>query len=210
MNDNLKKFLGGIVSAAIVAIGIYGNYLPLRKSQLYISSSREAYNARTLADFEKAISPALDASSPIGQSELVRNVATTVMGVIANSSDNTPLVDASLKYILAYYDPLIARGTGLGFEQDLYILGLIYQRAYLKTQNPKYLESSLFYYKEGYARGPERPQFLYGLFDAYRLAGDAGNVDMIMGQILKEWPGDDAAKNAYTQFKNKVQEMNRK
>ncbi|OGZ01790.1 MAG: hypothetical protein A2946_04000 [Candidatus Liptonbacteria bacterium RIFCSPLOWO2_01_FULL_53_13] len=209
MNDNLKKFLGVIVSAAIVAIGIYGNYLPLRKSQIYISSTREAYNAKTLADFEKAISPALDAPSPIGQSELVRNVATTVMGIIVNSDQNTPLIDASLKYALTYYDPLIARGKGLSFEQDLYILGLIYQRAYLKTQNPKYLESALYYYKEGYARGPKRPQFLYGLFDAYRLAGDVGNVDMIMSQILKEWPGDDAAKSAHAQFKNKVQEMNR-
>lgn len=199
-NNNAKAGIAIFISAIVLVAGVYGNYLPLRKSQAYIQGTQDAQGARTLVDFEQAISPSLDAPSPIGQSELVRNTAGSVLSIIGGAGTNAALVDASLKYITDYYAPLIARGHGMSFEQDLYILGLLHQRAFFQTHNVAYLESAIAYYKEGYARGPQRPQCLYGLFDVYRITGDAAQVEAVAKQILAQWPGDETVRAAYEKF----------
>jgi hypothetical protein len=200
-NANIKAGIAIALSALIAVAGFYGNYLPFRKSQLYIQSTREAQGAKTLVDFEKAMSLSLDAASPIGQNELVRNVAGMILSIIGGAEGNTPLVDASLKYITDYYAPIIERDRGLSFEQDLYILGLLHQKAFVITRNVSYLESAIAYYEKGYARGPKRPQSLYGLFDVYRMTGNVAQVDRVASQILEQWPNDDAIRNAYEKFK---------
>jgi hypothetical protein len=107
---------------------------------------------------------------------------------------------ALISYLRSYYDPIIARGKGMSFEQDLYLLGAIHEVAFTKTGNPLYLQGALQYYGEGVKLGPTRPQPLYGLFDVYRFAHDATDTIAVAQRILSLWPSDQNVQNGLAQF----------
>jgi hypothetical protein len=204
MDSTTKKIVAVFVSVLLFVIFIYGSYLPYHKSKLYIDGSRKAQTATTLVDFEAAIGPSLDATSPIGQNELVRNLGSMILTVVRNAGTNKDLAKAAIDYLNSYYKPIMDYGKGPSFSQDLYILGLINESAYLRTQDASYLTAAEGYYKEGYARGPKRPQFLYGLFDVDRFKGDEVASKQITEEILSYWPDDQTIKDQYQKFLEKV------
>jgi tetratricopeptide (TPR) repeat protein len=203
MNPTLKKFLCIVAVAFLLSVAYYGNYLPLRKSQLYIYTLRNLNSARSLQDLERIISTPLDAPSPIGQEELVRNTANIFMG-FAQQSDNNASIDDFMGFIGKYYKPIIDRGRGMSFEQNLYILGAMNEFAFVKTKQMKYLEAASEYYSKGLEFGPKRPQFLYGVFDIYRIEGNVDGAKKIAEQILSQWPDDDKTREALGDFLTKV------
>jgi hypothetical protein len=92
----------------------------------------------------------------------------------------------------------------MSFEQDMYVMGAMNEFAFVKTKDVKYLNAADYYYSKGLELGPKRPQFLYGMFDIYRIVGDVNNAEKIAGQILSQWPGDDKTRAAFNDFLNKV------
>ena len=198
-NTNVRKVIGVALSVVILGIAWYGNYLPLAKSQAFITTLQSLGSARTLQDFEGDLAKPLDMPSPIGQEELVRQAASTVLSVVQQVTDPTIVTDLN-KFIHGYYDPLIARGRGMSFEQDLYIMGGVSELSFQKTQNPQFLQDASNYYTEGNKLGPKRPQFLYGLFDVYRTEGNIASSTAVADQILSQWPTDTATRQALAHF----------
>lgn len=187
-NPTIKQAIAIAASVLLLSLGYYSSYRPMEKSMLFISVAQNMGGIKTLADFEQAFSVPLDYSSPIGQEELVRNTANTVV----NSLQNIPAdgVDQIVSYIENYYNPIVATGRGMSFGQDLYLLGAMNELAFLKTHKMQYIDDAAKYFKEAYRLGPKRPQSLYGLFDVYRIKGDIPNATAIGKQILSQWPTD--------------------
>ena len=95
-----------------------------------------------------------------------------------------------VRYIESYYEPIIKRGRGMSFGQNVYILGIINEYAFIKTGDKKYLEAAEKYFKQGQTLGPKRPQGLYGLLDIYKLKGDLVELKKVADQVLSQWPED--------------------
>ncbi|RJQ29470.1 hypothetical protein C4571_01340 [Candidatus Parcubacteria bacterium] len=192
MNKTLKGVIAVILSLITLCVLYYGSYLPFKKSRAFISTLRELGAAKSFQEFTEKLSVPLDMPSPIGQEELVRNAGSAVLNiVIGNGANNPALVAAAVKYLEDYYSPIIESGSGMSFEQNLYILGLVNQVAFEHTRDPRYFDAAKRYYSQGLALGPRRPQFLYGIFDIYRVEGNLEKVRETANQILAQWPGDE-------------------
>lgn len=206
-SEELKKLIGILISVLILLVAYFGAFLPLRKSQIFIETLRSINSARSLADLQKMMSVPLDYYSPVGQEELVRNTANTMLGVVQQNSD--PQIIANVvDYIESYYKPIVARGHGMSFEQNLYLLGAINEMAFTKTSQLRYLQDAHKYYSEGLALGPKRPQTLYGMFDVYRIEGNVEGATGVAQQIMKQWPTDARTQQALAQFLTQVQAHN--
>lgn len=190
MTPVIKKTIAAVLSGGVLVILYYGTFLPLRKSQQFIGTLNNLGSARSIDDFQERLSVPLDAPSPIGQEELVRNASNVIMNLMQQSDTEAETIALMLEYLDRYYSPILDRGKGMSFGQNLYIAGVIYEFAAVKTKNPDYLARSKEYFLRGLELGPNRPQSLYGLLDIYRLEGNAAQTRTIAERILELWPED--------------------
>ena len=208
MEDRMyKKLTGVIIVALIFAVAVYGSFLPLRKGQAFIGTLQKIQTTppSSLQDLESRLSDPLNYPSPIGQEELVRNVANSVLAFIQQSPDATSTAQL-IGFLRSYYDPIITRGKGMSFGQDIYLEGAINEIAFVETKDPTYLRDSIMSYQEASVLGPNRPQALYGLFDDYRAANDATNTLAVASKILANWPSDSQRINqSLSEFLNSLQ-----
>jgi len=182
-----------VIVAAILGIAIYGSYLPMRKAQMFITTLQalqtQQGQATSLQDLENKLSTPLNYPSPIGQEELVRNMANSVLSFVQQGGDATSTAEL-IGFLNSYYDPILNAGKGMSFGQDLYLAGAINEVAFSTTGDPTYLAAAQKWYSEGVALGPNRPQSLYGLFDVYRAEGDATDTIAVGTTIEHNWPTD--------------------
>ncbi len=182
-----------IIVAAIFGIAIYGSYLPMRKAQMFIATLQgletKEGQATSLQDLENKLSVPLDYPAPIGQEELVRNMANSILSFVQQSKDPSSTA-ALIGYLNSYYDPILSHGKGMSFGQDLYLEGAINEIAFANTGDPTYLAKAQKWYSEGVALGPNRPQALYGLFDVYRAENNTTDTIAVGRTIMHNWPTD--------------------
>lgn len=193
-----------IIVAAIFGIAIWGSYMPMRKAQMFITTLQALQTpqgqATSLTDLENKLSVPLNYPSPIGQEELVRNMANSVLSFVQQGGNATDTA-ALIGYLNSYYDPILNAGKGMSFGQDLYLEGAINEIAFAQTGNPTYLAAAQKWYSEGVALGPNRPQSLYGLFDVYRAENNVSGTLAVGTTILKNWPTDMRVQQAMALFK---------
>ena len=201
MNRTSKEIIAVVVCLFLVFLAWYGSYLPMRKAEIYISTLQRIQTnpVSTLSELEKRISVPLDYFSPIGQEELVRNMANSVLGFVQQSQDATSTAEL-IRFTTSYFEPILVRGRGMSFGQDIYLMGAINETAYARTMDKTYLENAKKYYLEGESLGPDRPQVLYGLFDVYRMEGDTANAEAIGNKILANWPTDQTVQQGMAQL----------
>lgn len=199
MDHIVKKIIAVVVSVFILSVAYYGNFLPLRMSQTFIATLRSLQSIKSLEEFENTVSVPLDIPSPIGKEELVRNTASIVMNLI-QQNDKPEVIAEVIKFLDHYYDPIIARGVGMSFEQNLYVLGTINQLAFVRTNDTSYFLKAKKYYEQGLALGPKRPQFLYGVFDIYRTEGNVQKAIEVHDRIIAQWPDDQRIKDGLAKF----------
>lgn len=192
-----------IIVAAILGIAVYGSYLPMRKAQMFIATLQglqtQQGQATSLQDLENKLSVPLNYPSPIGQEELVRNMANSVLSFVQQGGNATSTAEL-IGFLNSYYDPILNQGKGMSFGQDLYLEGAINEIAFAQTGDPTYLAAAQKWYSEGVALGPNRPQSLYGLFDVYRAEGDTTDTIAIGTTILHNWPSDTSIQQAMAMF----------
>jgi hypothetical protein len=195
-----------IIVAAIFGLAAWGSYMPMRKAQMFIATLQGLQTpqgeATSLQDLENKLSVPLDYPSPIGQEELVRNMANSVLSFVQQSTDASS-TGALIGYLNSYYNPILDQGKGMSFGQDLYLEGAINEIAFAQTGSPAYLAASQKWYQESVALGPNRPQALYGLFDVYRAEGDATDTIAVGTTILRNWPTDTNIQGAMEMFEQK-------
>jgi hypothetical protein len=186
-----QRVIGIIIVAAILGIAFYGSYMPMRKAQMFISTLQglQTTPATSLSDLETRLSIPLNYPSPIGQEELVRNMANSVLSFVQQGGDATSTAEL-IGFLNSYYNPILNAGRGMSFGQDLYLEGAINEIAFAQTGDPTYLASAQKWYLEGNQLGPNRPQPLYGLFDVYRAEGDTTDTIAIGEKIEQNWPTD--------------------
>lgn len=194
MEDRTYQRVAAVVIVAIIfGIAIYGSYLPMRKAQMFIATLQglqtQQGQATSLQDLENKLSTPLDYPSPIGQEELVRNMANSILSFVQQGGDPTSTA-ALISFLNSYFNPILSAGRGMSFGQDLYLNGAINEVAFATTGNSTYLAAAQKWYSEGVALGPNRPQSLYGLFDVYRAEGDATDTIAIGSTIEHNWPTD--------------------
>jgi hypothetical protein len=201
MDRTLKGTIAVVISVFILFAAVYGSYMPMRKAQIFIGTLEglQSQPPTSLQDLEDRLSVSLDYPSPIGQEELVRNTANSVLSLIQRGIDATTTA-ALTDFLDGYYDPILTWGKGMSFGQDVYIEGAINEIAFARTGDQNYLQKALQYYREGNTLGPNRPQPLYGLFDVYRAAGDVTDTQATADKILANWPTDQGISAALAQF----------
>jgi hypothetical protein len=201
MNRTSKEIIAVVASLFLAYIAWYGSYSPMRKAEIYISTLQgmQTNPISTLGDLEKRVSVPLDYPSPIGQEELVRNMANSVLGFVQQSHDMTSTAEL-VSFTTSYFEPILTRGKGMSFGQDIYLMGAINEMAFTRTGNRTYLEDAKKYYLEAESLGPNRPQALYGLFDIYRMEGDAADAGAIGNRILTNWPTDQNVQQGMAQL----------
>lgn len=198
-----KKIAGVLLVAFVLSAAYYGTYLPMRKSQIFISTMRNLNTAQTLEEVGRMLEIPLAALSPIGQEELVRNSANVFQDTL-NRTDDPAAISKIMDFVEEHYRRIIERGRGMSFGQNLYVLGVMNEFAFIKTKQSRYLDSSERYYTIGIELGPKRPQPLYGLFDVYRIRGNIEKSKEIADRILGQWPNDDMARRGLAEFLEKV------
>jgi hypothetical protein len=198
-----QRVIAIIIVAAIFGIAIYGSYLPMRKAQMFIATLQglqtQQGQATSLQDLENKLSAPLDYPSPIGQEELTRNMANSVLSFVQQGS-NASSTAALIGYLNSYYDPILNQGRGMSFGQDLYLEGAINEIAFATTGDPSYVAAAQKWYSKGVELGPNRPQSLYGLFDVYRAENNVSGTIAVGSTILKNWPTDTRIEQAMTVF----------
>ena len=199
-----QRVVAIIIVAAIFGIAIWGSYMPMRKAQMFITTLQALQTpqgqATSLTDLENKLSVPLNYPSPIGQEELVRNMANSVLSFVQQGGNATDTA-ALIGYLNSYYDPILNAGKGMSFGQDLYLEGAINEIAFAQTGNPTYLAAAQKWYSEGVALGPNRPQSLYGLFDVYRAENNVSGTLAVGTTILKNWPTDTRVQQAMSLFR---------
>jgi hypothetical protein len=198
-----QRVVAILIVVVIFGVAVYGSYLPMRKAQMFIATLQglqtQQGQATSLQDLENKLSAPLDYPSPIGQEELVRNMANSILSFVQQSSDATSTA-ALIGYLNSYYDPILNQGKGMSFGQDLYLEGAINEVAFSRTGDPTYLAAAQKWYSEGVTLGPNRPQALYGLFDVYRAEGDVTDTIAIGTTIMHNWPTDTNIQQAMAMY----------
>ncbi|HVN26454.1 MAG TPA: hypothetical protein VMT99_02260 [Candidatus Paceibacterota bacterium] len=203
MEDRTYKQVAAVIlSILILGVAYYGSYRPMRKAQGFISTlqSLQTNPVSTLSELEARVSGPLNYASPIGQEELVRNLANSVLGFVQQQGGNATSTNDLIGFLNTYYDPILARGKGMSFGQDLYLEGAVNEIAFVSTGNPTFLSAAQHWYQEGESLGPNRPQPLYGLFDVYRASGNVSDTIAIGTKILTNWPSDTRVAQSLEQF----------
>ena len=113
MKQTIKELIAVIVVFFILLVAWYGSYLPMRKAQIYISTlqNMQANPVTSVADLENRLSVPLDYSSPIGQEELVRNMATSVLGFVQQSTDASTTANL-IDFTTKYFEPILSKEKG--------------------------------------------------------------------------------------------------
>ena len=204
MNQLPKQIIAISASFFILVMIFYGSYLPYKKSKTFIDSLNQLKTTqiKSFEQLDNIVSSSLKINSPIGQEELVRQFLGIFTGFISQN-ENPEVIDVLVKYIKTYSDPILNRGKGLSFNQDLYLAIRLYLTAYEKTKDQKYLDEAKKYAELSYFLGPKRPQVLYSLFDIYRLENNIEKAKEIGNQILTSWPDDENMKAAYDELLKK-------
>jgi hypothetical protein len=152
-----------------------------------------------LNDLETRLSAPLDYPAPIGQEELVRNMANSVLAFVQQAPDASSTA-ALIGFLDGYYNPILNSGKGMSFGQDVYLEGAINEIAFAETGDKTYLTAATKWYQEANTLGPNRPQALYGLFDVYRAANNTTSTIETAQHILTNWPSDIRIQQALEQY----------
>ncbi len=204
MNDLTRKIVALLATIGILYVAYYGSWLPFKKSEAFIVALKNLSSVKSVEEFEGVFDNVFARTSPIGDEELVRNFI-GIAGTLISNSNDPAIVARTVQFVDKHYQPVLKAGKGMSFTQNLYALGRFYQIAFLRTQDAHYLQLAIQNYREGERLSPARPQFLYGLFDMYRLAGDVTGVDEVSKKILALWPDDTRIPQALDEFAKRVE-----
>lgn len=196
MNILTKQIIAVGFSILILIVIFYGNYLPLKKSEAFIEAASilRSDKVKTLNDFFTVMSKPLNIKSPFGQEELVRQL-TNYTAQIISQDKNKELINVVMEYVNGYLNPILKRGKGLSFNQNLYLAGRLNLAAYQSTGDEKYLKKAEEIFNWSYSLGPKRPQALYGLFYICQFKQDKECLGRWGNEILNYWPEAQDIKN---------------
>jgi tetratricopeptide (TPR) repeat protein len=203
MSQTLKTTAALILSVFVLFMVYWGVYLPFRKAQLLVIAMKDFRTSKTIGDFENIFSRVLDFYSPTGQEESIKQFGLIVIELFKQKDLPRSVVEELLGFSQKYLDSLIKFNSGGYSSQNLLILGEFYQIFGARFNDSVYLEKAIEYFKKGLELSPQRPQFLYKLFNTYLIGlKDFSSAREIGEEILKYWPSDREVVEALEQLKS--------
>lgn len=194
MSKVFKQSIAAIIIITAMGMFYFGAYLPLKKSQLYIDAAMNLSTVHTIGDFDNVFKKVFSFYSPTGQDEILSAYISNMLNLIISQKDER-VVDALMVQLENNSNYLFNSKNGFNYGQSLFFMGLIYEINGKKFNDEVYYQKAISMFEKGLEYSPNRPAFLYGLFDAYKDKGDKIKAKEIGNIILKYWPNDEEVKN---------------
>lgn len=160
----------------------FGAYKPWVKARTYTSVQRNLPSYRTLDEFIMNYDKAFDYSSPIGQEEVIKFVASQIENMIQNQNQTE---EASL-LLVEYIEEQILPGNIVHLLQ----VGGMYSILYDRFRRDEYFNKAEDYYLKTIEIAPNIPHPLYSLYELYKESGQEDKMNEIKNKILEFWPGE--------------------
>jgi len=200
MPRQIRQLISLALAVMLALIAVYGTFQPLYKSWLFRQAYEERRTIQTSGQLITRLSEPLDMPSPIGQAELVQGAATAVLSYLQSEGTSRDVAIELVDFLIPYFEPIYERGRGIGYSRNLYFMGTIHVFVYRRTGLALYLTGAENLFLRGLEASPMRPQFLSGLFEVYRLAGDTEKVKMVASVILMQWPDDQRTRTTLAEY----------
>ncbi len=186
-NEIVKTFvLIGFFILAVLSI-IFGCYLPLRKSQLYIDALSLMPSVKTIQEFEANFDKSLKYYSPVGDEEVTKFLANTILQITSQQNQS----EAIDKMLADYIEPYLFKNE----VRHLLAAAQLHEALLTKYKRMEDLQKAESFFQAAYAIGPKLPPVLYGLLDVYRMEGNNEKAKQIGETILQYWPDDKNVSN---------------
>jgi len=200
-NKTARQIIAVLASVFLVWLIYFGSYLPRQKSKAFIVSLQSMGQLRSVEEVQQSFDIPFSIASPIGQEEAVRHFSSVILSTIQRFGPEQASTSMQLaNYVTESFQPIMQRERGMSFNQNLYVLGSLNEVIFIQSKDPKYLLEAKAYYLKGHELSPNRPQFLYGLFDIYRIEKNIPKVIEVSDQILALWPNDEKTKTLTEAF----------
>jgi tetratricopeptide (TPR) repeat protein len=188
MSQIFKQLIATIIIITALGTIYFGAYLPLRKGQTHVDAigGLQKGNIKSIADFNDLFDKDLNFYSPVGQDEVKAHYLDILANVI-NQQDNEQIVYVLISQAEKSIDSILRIKKGFSFNQDLYVLGLIYKTAGIKFKDNNYYQKAENIFNEGLEYSPKRLLFLRGLFDLYSVNKDAQDKALEIGKTILEY-----------------------
>ena len=189
MKTLLKKIV--IVAAIVaVAVGLYlGAYLPYKKAKAFISTVRSLQAVRSVDELKTRFDNVLGIDSPVAEDEAIGFVVDQLTNII-RSRPPEEVGESIINYAEEVTHPVLVNSRSPELTRMILKMGIVYQTAWSVYENEVYAKAAEDLYLKGLEISPNRPQFLYGLFDLYFSKNDTGKAVEIGREIIRFWPTD--------------------
>jgi len=181
--DTLKQFIIVLLILGAVASIYFAALAPLAKAQSYIHALRSIPSIGSVEEFKQVFDVPLTFSSPIGQEEVVKYIASNIQEI--STQPNQP--ESVMRALAGYIEPYI-------FQNDvrhLIVMGQIYYILWTNYgRKDADFEKAVEYFSKVRTIGPKLPPALYSLFSLYKEHGDIDKAKALAEDILKLWPDD--------------------
>jgi hypothetical protein len=189
MNRITKKIVIVII-IVIVIVGLYfGAYLPYKKAHAFILKIRQLQSVGSIEELTFNLSEVLDIPSPVGRDEVVGFTLDQLSNIVRG--DFSKEINHSLAdYAEEISAPVLDNPRSAELTKTILKMGIIYQKIWFFHKEPVYAAKAETLYLKGLEISPNRPQFLYGLFDLYLSGGRVEDAKQIGEKIIGFWPND--------------------
>ncbi len=188
MNKVIKNSIAIVLIVLATLSIIFGSYLPLVKSQRYVSGARSLSSINTIDQFKQTFDRSLRFYSPVGDEEVVKFLGSDILQIIAQGNQSEAVSRALFEYIEPYLFKNDVRHLLIGAES--------YNNLWRQFGKEEDFEKSENYFKNAYKIGSKLPPVLYGMLNLYVLKGDKEKAKEIGEIIVNYWPDDEKVKEA--------------
>ena len=186
MKQSIKIIICVIgILGAVLSI-VFGSYLPLVKSRLFIASLNSASSIKTINDFKKNFDKPFNFYSPVGDEETAKFLSSDILKSISQKEQS----EEASRILVDYMEPYLFKNN----VRHLIILGQMYSVLWQKSGKEEDFKKAEEYYLKAMEIGPKLPPVLYGLLDIERAGGNNEKIKEISKIILQYWPEDERVK----------------
>lgn len=166
-----------VIVIVIVFFSLYfGSFLPLAKSQRFISALRFISSVKTLDEFKANFDRPLKFYSPVGAEEIAKFLSNNILQIISQKEQS----EAVSRELVSYIEPYMFKNN----IRHLTALGHMYMILWERYgRKEEYFQKAENYYREAYQIGPKLPSVLYGMLNLYKAKGDVQKSKEI-GEII--------------------------
>lgn len=184
-----KKIIIVIVIAIISSAVYFGAYLPFKKARAFIAIGRSLQKVRSVEELQSKFDRVLNIKTSVAHDEVLSFFADQMAGII-RSGPPKPIGQALIDYTINRITPVLENEASPELTKMLLKAAIVYQTGWLLYGDEKYFQQAEFYLLQGLEKSPNRPQFLYGLFDLYSAKKENAKALGIGETIIRLWPKD--------------------